>query len=69
MQEKDGGAARGLTGKYGSAVSATRSKALWAVPQPPCGGRDAGKGLSDGMECPGREPGGFYGALEGTDAE
>ena len=21
------------------------------------------------MECPGREPGGFYGALEGTDAE
>ena len=37
--------------------------------QPPCGGRNADKGLSDGLERIGGEPRGFCGAMDGTDAE
>ena len=37
--------------------------------QPPCGGRNADKGLSDGLECVGGESRGFHGAVDGTAAE
>ena len=37
--------------------------------QPPCRGRNADKGISDGLECIGGEPRGFYGAVDGTAAE
>ena len=36
---------------------------------PSCGGRNADKGLSDGLECTGGEPRGFHGAVDGTAAE
>lgn len=37
--------------------------------QPPRRGRNADKGLSDGLECIGGEPRGFYGAVDGAAAE
>ena len=37
--------------------------------QPPRGGRNADKGISDGLERIGGEPRGFYGAVDGTAAE
>ena len=37
--------------------------------QPPCRGRNADKGLSNGLERIGGEPRGFYGAVDGTAAE
>ena len=37
--------------------------------QPPRRGRNADKGLSDGLERIGGEPRGFYGAVDGTAAE
>ena len=37
--------------------------------QPPRRGRNADKGLSDGLECTGGEPRGFHGAVDGTAAE
>lgn len=37
--------------------------------QPSRRGRNAGKGLSDGLERTGGEQRGFHGAVEGTDAE
>ena len=37
--------------------------------QPPCGGRNADKGLSDGLECTGGEPSRFHGAVDGAVAE
>ena len=37
--------------------------------QPPRRGKNADKGISDGLECVGGKPRGFHGALEGTDAE
>ena len=37
--------------------------------QSPRGGRNADKGLSDGLECVGGEPSGFYGAVDGAAAE
>ena len=37
--------------------------------QPPCRGRNADKGISDGLERIGGEPRGFYGAVDGTAAE
>lgn len=32
--------------------------------QPPCGGENADKGLSDGLECTGGEPSGFHGTVD-----
>ena len=37
--------------------------------QLPCGGRNADKGLSDGLERIGGEPRGFHGAVDRTAAE
>ena len=37
--------------------------------QPPRRGRNADKGISDGLECIGGEPRGFHGAVDGTAAE
>ena len=37
--------------------------------QPPCRGRNADKGISDGVECVGGESRGFHGAVDGTAAE
>lgn len=37
--------------------------------QPPRGGRNADKGISDGVECVGGESRGFHGAVDGTAAE
>ena len=37
--------------------------------QLPCRGRNADKGISDGLERIGGEPRGFYGAVDGTAAE
>ena len=37
--------------------------------QPPRGGRNADKGLSDGLERTGGEPRGFHGAVDGTASE
>ena len=37
--------------------------------QSPCGGRNADKGLSDGLERIGGEPSGFHGAVDRTAAE
>ena len=37
--------------------------------QPPRGGRNADKGISDGLECVGGESRGFHGAVDGTAAE
>ena len=37
--------------------------------QPPRRRRNAGKGLSDGLECVGGESRGFHGAVDGTAAE
>ena len=37
--------------------------------QPPCGGRNADKGLSDGLERIGGEPRGFHEAVDRTAAE
>ncbi len=37
--------------------------------QPPRRGRNADKGLSDGLECTGGEPRGFHGAVDGTAVE
>lgn len=34
--------------------------------QPPCGGRNVDKGLSDGMECTVGEPSRFHGTVDGT---
>ena len=34
--------------------------------QPLCGGRNADKGVSDGLECVGGESRGFHGAVDGT---
>src|SRR5699024_12498899 len=36
---------------------------------PPCGGRNADKGRSDGLECVGGESRGFHGAVDRTAAE
>lgn len=51
---KGGEVVLGLIGKYGSAVSAIKSK-VYRLLQLPYGGRNADKGLSDGMECIARE--------------
>ena len=37
--------------------------------QPPRRGRNADKGISDGLECVGGEQGGFHGVVDGTAAE
>ena len=37
--------------------------------QQPCRGRNADKGLSDGLECLSGKQSGFYGAVDGTAAE
>lgn len=37
--------------------------------QPPCEGRNADKGISDGLECVGGESRGFHRAVDGTAAE
>ena len=37
--------------------------------QPPRGGRNADKGISDGLECVGGKPRGFHGAVSRTAAE
>lgn len=37
--------------------------------QPPRGGRNADKGISDGLECVSGESRGFHGAVDGTAAE
>ena len=37
--------------------------------QPPRGGRNADKGISDGLEFVGGESSGFHGAVDGTAAE
>lgn len=37
--------------------------------QPPCGGRNVDKGLSDGMECTGGEQRGFHGTVDGAVAK
>ena len=37
--------------------------------QPSRRGRNADKGISDGLECVGGEPRGFHGAVDGTAAE
>ena len=68
LHEKAGGAARVLTVRYGSAVNATRSKESWMC-QTPRGGRNADKGISDGLECVGGESRGFHGAVDGTTSE
>ena len=37
--------------------------------QPSCGGRNVGKGLSDGMECTGGEQRDFHGTVDGAVTE
>lgn len=37
--------------------------------QPSRRGRNADKGISDGLECVGGEPRGFHGAVDGTEIE
>ena len=37
--------------------------------QPPCGGRNVDKGVSDGLECVGGESRRFHGAVDRTAAE
>ena len=68
LNGKAGGAARTLTVRYGNVVNATRSKESWNR-QPPCRGKNADKGISDGLECVGGKPRGFHGAVSRTAAE
>ena len=37
--------------------------------QPPRRGKNADKGISDGLECVGGKPRGFHGAVDGTASE
>ena len=46
-----------------------RSFSIFSMCQPPRGGRNADKGISDGLECVGGESRGFHGAVDGTAAE
>jgi hypothetical protein len=64
LHGKAGGAVRELNVRNSSAVNGTRSRELWYVPTA-CGGRNAGKCLSDGLECTGGE---LHGTVEGADA-